>query len=911
MVRTYRCEDGPPYPLGLLRQHSDFGITELDLVEPPLRLRAGQGPTVPVRHAIDANRVVEAPRPVDLLMGPPEGETTMSVSRRTLAQLFAWFLVAEDPQRRLDARPVSTLAHQASVVRHILGQPNLSSVLLADEVGLGKTVEAGLIIKELLEATPTLRVLYLAPAGLVRNVYDELKRLALPFRVWIPGGDARLTDPLVLASIHRAVHPAHYDAFTAQADWDLIVVDECHHLSDWGKGGGKPTQKYRLVDTLRSRLGPSARLLLMSGTPHQGHPDRFENLLKLLQRGNEPREAIAGRVIYRTKEDVRDWDGRPLFPKREVRPALVVDLGQEYKQWLERIHWTFELPRIDDDVGQAKRRALNWRASQALQWATSSIEAGLGFLARQAIRAGWSLGTEPLREVLAALRPYRNGSADEPVDTLFIRIAEELGRQVSEGDLDDIETVDDEEDALRWRPDTAALAAVLRNGLQLLATQRTAKWDLLRDQVLTNVGHEKVVLFAQPIETVAALANYLERLDGRRPALIIGGQTPEERSAQVSLFRDPSGPRFLVSSRAGGEGLNLQVARILVHVDVPWNPMELEQRVGRVHRFMSKRTIQVHTMVVKDSREVDMYDVARKKLHSVAQTMAPEKFEELFARVMSLVPPEEISEVLGREPLGPLSTRDEIALSMLVTEGYKRWENFHREFSVAELQVRAVAAGEARWCDVERFATTYAGAQAAEGFSALRFRFEGTEVVEESEGAAVLQIGDQAYACGDYGATPVIAPNGSRAQQLGLNVPVLAEVLRSLALPSTVTGPVHLRSPDGSFGHEFRGGQLGVLFFGKQVLAVEGGGYRELGLELQMFLIRQSGPPVEVTGGERAELLRALVSNSTLRRDPSASPDLVKAMSDAYEHLARSLRTPSSSTRRHVVYPLAALIVEN
>src|SRR6185369_3720939 len=99
--------------------------------------------------------------------------------------------------------------------------------------------------------------------------------------------------------------------------------------------------------------------------------------------------------------------------------------------------------------------------------------------------------------------------------------------------------------------------------------------------------------FAQPIETVTALASWFARKTGHRPAMILGGQSEEERAEQIQRFWDPKGPRFLVSSRAGGEGINLQVARRLVHLDVPWNPMDLEQRVGRVHRFLSKRTIVV------------------------------------------------------------------------------------------------------------------------------------------------------------------------------------------------------------------------------------------------------------------------------------------------------------------------------
>ena len=114
--------------------------------------------------------------------------------------------MAEDPQRRLDARQVNTLAHQVSLVRHVLDKPALKRVLIADEVGLGKTVEVGLLIQELLATNPRLRVLYLAPARLVRNVRREFARLELPFRQWTASDrDARLEDQLVVASIHKAV----------------------------------------------------------------------------------------------------------------------------------------------------------------------------------------------------------------------------------------------------------------------------------------------------------------------------------------------------------------------------------------------------------------------------------------------------------------------------------------------------------------------------------------------------------------------------------------------------------------------------------------------------------------------------------------------------------------------------------
>jgi superfamily II DNA or RNA helicase len=911
--RTFRVNDNQerPISMALLREIDDFGFKTLELARPPSRFWGGRRQGGPVRNAVDVAQVAADPTFGDLLASV--SESTMAQSRRAQAQLFTWFLLAEDPQRRLEVRAVSTLAHQASLVRHVLGEANLKSVLIADEVGLGKTVEAGLIIKELVDATPGLRVLYLAPAGLTRNVRRELDRLGLHFRLWVSGMEntARLTDQMVLASIHRAVHPAHYDAFVASGPWDVIVVDECHHLSDWQKDGGKPTRKFRLVDELRSRLSMDSRLILMSGTPHQGHPNRFENLLGLLQRGNESRAALAGRVIYRTKEDVRDWNDRPLFPKRDVRRPLVVDLGPEHREWLEEIHRTFEMNRSGEAgaIGQARRRALGWRCGQALQWATSSVEAGLGFLVRQAIRAGWNLETPALLAAVEALRPYRRGPADEDPAALYERIAREIGRQhEDDSDLEDIDEDDpDEEPQTTWRPDPTQLTRALVHGVALLRDQGSARWDLLRREILDPAGSDKVVLFAQPIETVTALAAYLQRVDGRRPAMIIGGQTPEERAAEVASFWRSDGPRFLVSSRAGGEGFNLQNSHVLVHVDVPWNPMELEQRVGRVHRFMSRRTIRVHTLVVKDSREVDMYEVARAKLRNITKTMGQERFEELFARVMALVAPEEIAEVLVRDALGPLSDEEQEALAKLVTEGHRRWERFDTEFSAAQRSIRAVAPGQATWDDLHRFAIDHLGARSVEGLSALRFGFDGDEVVEDSQAATVLEIDGALLACGDYASTPVISPDGRPVAQLGLNSELVCSALRRLGLPDPTPGIAYLRwtpLPD----LDWLSAPCGVLVYARANIAIEENSYREGGLDLSMHVVFPGGSVREVSRAHHGIMIRA-VMEATVRRDIDVAPQLADAIRAADERVFTALRRPNEINVRHAVFPVAAIVL--
>ena len=635
---------GKDYPSTILRQIDDWGLLSYDLCGPPSRVWAEgeDGPDL-VQTNVDSARVQPLTTPAQGLRSALNQETWTGRSRASLARLWAYYLITEDPQRRLDAREVSTLAHQVSLVRHILdSEPQLSRVLIADEVGLGKTVEVGLLVKEWLERNRRLRVLYLAPARLVKNVRWEFDRLGLGFRQWSASAevDGRLDDLRLIASIHRAVHPNHFEALLNAPRWDVVIVDECHHLSDWSPRGGDPTRKFRLVRELIAKQGQDARVVLLSGTPHQGNISRFENLLRLLKRDKEPEGAMAGRVIYRTKEDVRDWNGAPLFPGRKVARPLVVDLGPDYREWISRIHDFFAPPKTGLAMSESRRRSVNWRCAQALQWAASSLQAGLGYLVRQAIRAGWTpCATAPSwpRHSLA-LRPYRMGSPDEPVEILFERICKEIDRQKRDADIEDMEEPDD--DSLD--PDNPTLESLLADGIRLLRSSPDDKWAILKQHILDPAGPEKVVLFAQPIETVTALAGYLERTTGVRPALIVGGQDDATRQREIESFRRSDGPRYLVSSRAGGEGINLQVSRRLVHVDVPWNPMDMEQRVGRVHRFGSRQTILVDTLVVKDSREEVAYRVARERPSPTslphAGRLGKVRGAALFSRVMSTDP---------------------------------------------------------------------------------------------------------------------------------------------------------------------------------------------------------------------------------------------------------------------------------
>lgn len=904
---------GPEDLRVVLSEGNDWGVTIYELVRPPARFWSDHESQIPlVDSKVDMKRVKQRPDAITLLESLPAHDNWQALSRRSIQQLFAWFLVCEDQQRRLDARPIAILAHQASLVHHVLSEPSLQNALIADEVGLGKTIEAALIIKDLLEKQPGLRILYLAPARLVRNVQREFERLDLRFRLWIAGADrdARLDDRLVVASIHRAAHESHFELVIESGPWNVVIVDECHHLTDWAAGGGKPTRKYRLVDELREKLPSSSRLILMSGTPHQGHASRFENLLKLLCRRGEGLEHVRGRVIYRTKEDVRDWDGNPLFPKRQVNPPIPVDLGPEHRVWLEHIHDFFTAPEPDEYGGQARRRAAGWRAGQALQWACSSVQAGLGYMVRQAIRLGWESENPALREALLAIRPYRNGPVDEAPDVLLGRIQREIGQQQDRGDLDDIE----EEDDQRWRPDPGSLTNLLHEGVELLAKDPDTKWRILEEEVLSKAGDEKIVLFAQPIETVTALAAYLERTSGHRPALIIGNQSELERQKEIDAFWRDDGPRYLVSSRAGGEGLNLQIARRLVHVDVPWNPMEMEQRVGRVHRFMSKKTIIVDTLVVKDSREAEAYAVAFAKLGTIAGAMVDAgRVEELFARVMSIIPPDAFLDVLAERATGPLNEEERQRVTDLVTAGFEQWQSFHAEYADQQKQIRELDPGAASLDDLRRFAELHLGATSTDGFSSLKFRWADGEVVESPETAAVFSVGDTPYACGDYAGMPVTSAAGAKAEPFGLNLPIAAKELRRLAFPSLPSGGAHVRWPESHPELTGIARPFGILGVVRLTVQNSDGRWIERGNELRIYIQEQgTAQPRELLGPEKGALVRALL-DATVRREPpepSAIPSRLRGvLEEIYPELCRPTELDQETGIRHALVPLFAATI--
>lgn len=906
---------GSAIPGALLREYDEWGLRTADIVAPPRRFWGDhEQQSGLVEEGLDLRRLQVVPLPSRLLCSLPDGDNWQSMSRRSVARLHAYFLAIEDPQKRLDVREVETLSHQVSLVRHVIETENLKRVLIADEVGLGKTIEAGLLLKELLSQRPTLRVLYLAPARLVSNVRREFDRLGLSFRQWSASeSDARMSDHKIIASIHKAVFGRNFGELTGATPWDVLIVDECHHLSAWSPEGTDAKQAYRLVQQLIEKQPADARVILMSGTPHQGHATRFENLLRLLRKPDEDIRTIGGRVIYRIKDDIRDWNGNPVFPNRQVNEPRIVDLGERHRTWLNHIFEFYRPPEDRYERDESKKRAAGWRCAQSMQWATSSPVAGLGYLVRQAIRAEWECSDKTLRAAMAALRPYRLGPEDESIDSLHARIVKEIGRQRDDGDLDDMESFVPGQAS---DPDSrAGLKCLLEEGIPLVESAGDEKWVFVQESILADAGKEKVVLFAQPVESVTALARYLEKTTGRKPALIIGSQKEGERLKEVESFRAKDGPQYLVSSRAGGEGINLQVARRLVHIDVPWNPMDMEQRVGRVHRFGSRERVIVDTVVVKDSREWDAYRVARQKLALIASTMVEkERFESVFSRVMCLLAQDEFTGLMVSNFGSPLSSADQERLAELVQQGYQKWKDFHDQYGKQQATIRMQDPGLANWDDVAAFIAEFAGARRAAGHRRQGFLCLGDGVQPVEEDAVAMTLGDgRTFVCADYGESLVYGPDGSVTPKLGLNVKEVSEALRRAAFPNNVAGAAFLRWPP---GEPLPAGLVslpfGVLVHGRQTLQGDrSGGWVERRTSLHVY-VTVGSDVIELQAKEKGGVIRAM-SRCVIRKGPEAPEALLAALRDTEVELIERLRRPSEiemgAKIRHAVTPILAAVV--
>ena len=557
--------------------------------------------------------------------------------RIQLAHLF-------DPYLALTSSQVDPLPHQIEAVyREMLPRQPLR-FLLADDPGAGKTIMAGLYIKELMIRGDAERVLIVAPGSLVSQWEEELlDKFGLRFDIVTKdlldsshAGDVFAERDRLIVRIDQIARREDLVERLANTDWDLVVVDEAHRMSAHFFGDEvKKTKKYHLGEV----LGASSRhLLLMTATPHAGKEEDFQLFLALLDSDRfegrfrdgvhsvDPSDLMRRKV----KEKLLTFEGKPLFPERRATTVgfqLSTDEMTLYDEVTEYVREQMNRADRLTEQGQGRRgNTIGFALTLLQRRLASSPEAIYQSLSRrrkrlearvieerQRARAA-ALGISPQEQRLSAL--LANDDADA-VDGVDPDAWDDLDGEERE-DLE-VEVVD----AATAAATVAELEAEIGTLQQLEALARSlrgkgvdAKWVQLSGLLSTTAemfdvdgGRRKLLIFTEHRDTMNYLVDRLRTFLGSSDAVVcISGSTPrEERRVIQGRFTQDESCLVLVATDAAGEGINLQRAHLVINYDLPWNPNRIEQRFGRVHRIGQTEVCHMWNLVAAETREAQVY----------------------------------------------------------------------------------------------------------------------------------------------------------------------------------------------------------------------------------------------------------------------------------------------------------------
>jgi len=525
---------------------------------------------------------------------------------------------------------VVPLPHQLYALNRAISR-NRIRYLLADEVGLGKTIEAGLVLRELKLRGRVKRILVVAPKGLVRQWQAEMRlhfgekfqfiepsELAA-FRQWRSGGAGeeenlwRMHDQVIcsLDSVkplegRRGWSLEQLNTYNRErfedlisASWDLVIIDEAHRM------GGSTSQvaRYKLGAALAEA---SPYLLLLSATPHQGKTDQFMRLMQLLDREAFPDESSVSRdrvrpfVIRTEKRASINAEGQPLFKPRVTRLQAVA--------WQAR-HGSQQ--RLYEAVTDYVRHGYN----QAM--ATKQRHIGFLMILMQRLVTSSTAAIRTTLEKRQALL-----DAPQPQANLF-----ESTSADEWADLDGQSQVDLAMQSSGWELEKSEVETLLELARETEAAGTDAKAEALLELIYKLQQEEgdpalKVLIFTEFVPTQAMLADYLESR-GFSVATLNGSMDLEARTRAQQVFSKDV--RVLISTDAGGEGLNLQFCHVIVNFDMPWNPMRIEQRIGRVDRIGQKHVVRAINFVLEDTVEHRVRQVLEAKLEVIAQEFGVDK----------------------------------------------------------------------------------------------------------------------------------------------------------------------------------------------------------------------------------------------------------------------------------------------
>lgn len=558
-----------------------------------------------------------------------------------------------DPHLAVHTSLLEPLPHQITAVYENMLSRQPLRYLLADDPGAGKTIMAGLFMKELFVRGDLARCLIVCPGNLAQQWQDELyNRFQLPFKILTNEsleaahtGNALLEMPLVIARLDKLSRNEDVQAKLLQTDWDLIVCDEAHKMSaSFFNSEIKETKRYKLGKLL---AGLTRHFLLMTATPHNGKEEDFQLFLALLDGDRFEGRFKDGVHVVDTsdlmrrmvKENLLKFDGTPLFPERLAYTVgyKLSDLeARLYKEVTEYVREEFN--RADKLENEGRKGTIGFALTILQRRLASSPEAIYQSIVRRRERLERRLREEEL---------LKRG------DQAKIQEKNQI-KPISSEDLDDLDDatdaeVEEIEDEIIDKATAAQNIAELKveidilKGLEVLALQvrnsgRDKKWEELSKILQDNKemfdpsgARRKLIIFSEHRDTLNYLTTRIRTLLGKSEAVINihGGMGREDRKKQEDLFKQDKEVLVLVATDAAGEGINLQRAHLMVNYDLPWNPNRIEQRFGRVHRIGQTEVCHLWNLVAEETREGDVYLTLLRKLEAERNALGGAVFDVL------------------------------------------------------------------------------------------------------------------------------------------------------------------------------------------------------------------------------------------------------------------------------------------
>ena len=562
--------------------------------------------------------------------------------RINLAHLF-------DPMMAVHTSNVEPLPHQITAVYESMLPRQPLRFVLADDPGAGKTIMAGLLIRELLMRADAARVLIVSPGSLVEQWQDELyEKFGLSFTLFSRElvDQSRTGNPfddhdLLVARLDQLSRSEELQEKLKLSRFDLVVVDEAHKLSaTWFGTKINETKRFKLGQLLGSI---SRHFLLMTATPHNGKEEDFQLFLSLLDsdrfygkfRDGAHKVDVSDLMRRMVKEDLLKFDGTRLFPERIAYTA-------NYKlSEAEAELYNAVTAYVKEEMNRAD--ALDGKRKGTVGFALTALQRRLAS-SPEAIYQSLKRRREKLKRRIEEEKIKQRGGKVAASETYAEKASEDIWDSADDMAPEDYEEFEEEvvdqataaQTIAELEAEVFTLEHLEKQAKALVASGQDRKWEELRE-ILQNTpemrGHDglqrKLIIFTEHRDTLNYLADRIRGLLGKHEAvnMIHGGVHREDRRKVQELFRNDKDTRVLLATDAAGEGVNLQNANLMVNYDLPWNPNRLEQRFGRIHRIGQTQVCHLWNMVANETREGDVFQKLFEKIEIERKALGGRVFD--------------------------------------------------------------------------------------------------------------------------------------------------------------------------------------------------------------------------------------------------------------------------------------------